>query len=95
MRRQTLWGTRLPPELVEKAGKGSETTMPLLDGPGRLKVTKPDGTTETVHAQAIVLATGFASSAADARIKDITVLLKPYGADALASTLRAELKRPG
>ena len=43
----------------------------------------------------IVLATGLASSAADARIKDITLLLKPYGADALAATLRAELKRSG
>ena len=41
----------------------------------------------------IVLATGLASSAADARIRDITLLLKPYGADALAATLRAELKR--
>ncbi|MBI5610187.1 MAG: dihydrolipoyl dehydrogenase [Deltaproteobacteria bacterium] len=30
----------------------------VLDGPGRLRVSKPDGTTETVHAQAIVLATG-------------------------------------
>ena len=43
----------------------------------------------------IVLATGLASSAADARVEDITLLLKPYGAEALAATLRAELKRAG
>ncbi len=30
----------------------------VLDGPGRLIVTKPDGSTETILAQAIVLATG-------------------------------------
>jgi len=41
----------------------------------------------------IVLTTGLASWAVDARAADITLLLKPYGSDELGATLRAELKR--
>ena len=41
----------------------------------------------------IVLTTGLASWAVDARAADITLLLKPYGSDELGATLGAELKR--
>ena len=82
MRRQTLWGTRLPLELVEQAGKGSETTMPWLDGPGRPSLA------------AAVSATSTASGAAARSRRQASPACMLAGSAAQRSTVSAAARPP-